>query len=140
MKELTAKQELFLEYLFNDPECGSSTHLAAQKAGYDTKDHWKIIQALSEEIVKRAQSKLAISAPKAVTRLVDMMDEDKSTPGAEIRIKAVEGVLDRLGIAKKQQVEISSDAEKSPIFFIPAKAATPVEVTKEEDNGSTTPF
>jgi hypothetical protein len=50
-----------------------------------------------------------------------MMDEDKSIPGAEIRIKAVEGVLDRIGIAKKQQMELTSAEDSSPIFFIPAK-------------------
>jgi hypothetical protein len=49
------------------------------------------------------------------------MDEDKSIPGADIRLKAVEGVLDRVGINKKQSIELSGDKEQ-PIFFIPAKA------------------
>lgn len=121
MKELTAKQELFLEYLFNDPECSLNTYLAAQKAGYNKVDHAKLVRSLKDEILERSVEQLALNAPKAVSRLIDAMDEDKSIPGAEIRLKAVEGVLDRIGIAKKQQMEVTSSEETSPIFFIPAK-------------------
>lgn len=133
MRELTAKQELFLEYLFNDPDCGSSTLLAANKAGYDTKDHSKLVRNLRDEIIKEANAKLAMSAPKAISKLVDMMDEDKSIPGSEIRIKAVESVLDRIGIAKKQQMEVSSSDAVSPIFFIPAKVSSEAITETKED-------
>lgn len=132
MKELTAKQELFLEYLFNDPECEFNTMLACKRAGYESVEHSRVVRTLSEEIVKRSTEKLALTAPKAVSRLINAMDEDKSIPGAELRLKAVEGVLDRIGIAKKQQVEVSSSEELSPIFFIPAKVPSSLEKKEEE--------
>ena len=131
MKELTAKQELFLEYLFNDPECGFNTFIACQKAGYNKVDHAQTVRALKDEILQRSTEQLAINAPKAVSKLINAMDEDKSIPGAELRLKAVEGVLDRIGIAKKQQMEVSTSEETSPIFFIPAKVA-PVEEVAED--------
>lgn len=131
MKELTAKQELFLEYLFNDPDCGFNTFTASQKAGYAKVDHAKLVRSLKDEILERSTEQLALTAPKAVSRLINAMDEDKSVPGAELRLKAVEGVLDRIGIAKKQQMELTSSEETSPIFFIPAKIQQ-VEVKDEE--------
>jgi hypothetical protein len=101
--------------------------LAAQKAGYTTGEHSKVVRALKDEILERSTEQLALNAPKAVSRLINSMDEDKSVPGAEIRLKAVEGVLDRVGIAKKQQMEVTSSEETSPIFFIPAKIATTID-------------
>lgn len=130
-RDLTPKQELFLEYLFNDPECQDSTRLASEKAGYGQQEHWKLVRKLKDEILERSNHRLAVSAPRAISKLVNMMDEDKSTPGAEIRLKAVEGVLDRLGISRKQQMEVSTSEETSPIFFIPAKVTSP-EVPVEE--------
>lgn len=126
-RELTAKQELFLEYLFNDPECNFNSLEACLKAGYVKQEHAKLVRNLKDEILERSTEQLALTAPKAVSRLVNAMDEDKSTPGAEIRLKAVEGVLDRIGISKKQQMEVSSSAEVSPIFFIPAKVPSSTE-------------
>lgn len=119
-KELNAKQELFLEYLFNDAECMGNTVRAAEKAGYENSYHAALVRSLADEIITRSNQYLALNAPKAVRKLVDAMDEDKSIPGAELRLKAVEAVLDRIGISKKQQVELSSN-DSTPIFFIPAK-------------------
>lgn len=130
-KELTAQQELFLEYLFNDPECDGNTMAAAVKAGYEKTYHYTLVRNLTEEIVSRAQQKLALTAPKAVSRLIRAMDEDKSIPGADIRLKAVESVLDRVGVAKKQQIEMSGN-EESPIFFIPAKSELVIGEDEEE--------
>lgn len=120
-KELNTQQELFLEYLFHDDECMGNTRKAAEKAGYEYNYCNVLVKNLSEEIVSRSQQYLASNAPKAVRKLVDAMDEDKSIPGADIRLKAVEGLLDRVGLSKKQQVELSGNKEQ-PIFFIPAKS------------------
>lgn len=129
-KELTAQNELFLDYLFHDEECLGSTLRACDKAGYARSYHPVLVRELSEEILTRAQQYLASNAPKAVRKLVDAMDEDKSVPGADIRLKAVEGVLDRVGLNRKQQVELSGN-EDQPIFFIPAKA--PLVMPTEEE-------
>lgn len=130
MKELTAKQELFLEYLFNDPECFQNTLSAAKKAGYETVSHSTLVRALKDEIISRSADQLALQAPKAVSKLIDSMDEDGSVPRGDIRLKAIESVLDRIGIAKKQQVEVTSN-DSTPIFFIPAKSAAVVQTEEQ---------
>ncbi len=64
-----------------------------------------------------------MKAPKAVSRLVETLDEDGSIPKAETRLKAAQDVLDRVGIAKKQQVEIDT-GNSSPLFFISSKESS----------------
>jgi hypothetical protein len=119
-RDLTSQQELFLEYLFNDPECGDDTMKACEKAGYGRHAHAKLVRSLRDEIIKRAEEELARNAPKAVKGLLSAMNEDGSVPRGDVRLKAVESILDRIGLAKKQQMEVSS-SDATPIFFIPSK-------------------
>lgn len=121
-KELSinAQNELFLEYLFNDPDCMRSTMKACIAAGYDHTYHQVLVSRLRDEILERTNHELAMAAPKAVGKLVDAMDEDGSIPKADIRLKAVESVLDRIGLAKKQQVEVTS-ISAIPLFILPEK-------------------
>lgn len=132
MSDLNAQQELFLEYLFNDPECQNDTQLACTAAGYSLDYHATLVRNLQDEILRRANNELARKTPKAVSKLIQMMDEDGSIPKADIRLKAVESLLDRVGLAKKQEMSISMDTE-TPLFFIPAKV-DPVSIDTEEDN------
>jgi hypothetical protein len=119
-KELTPQQDLFLEYLFNDPECMRDTKKACVAAGYDLSYHHVLVKRLQDEIMERANQELALAAPQAVSKLLDAMDEDGSIPKAEVRLKAVESVLDRIGLAKKQQVEVTSESA-IPLFILPEK-------------------
>ena len=131
-EDLTAQQELFLEYLFNDFDCARDTKKAAAAAGYSREYHWTLVRQMKDEILKRTNEELAISAPKAVTRLVQAMDEDGNTPKADLRLKAVESILDRIGLAKKQEMNISVDNE-SPLFIIPEKKEVVIETTNNTD-------
>ena len=117
----SAQRELFLEYLFNDPECQNNSLLAARKAGYSDKSHSSLVRDAKTQILVHAEEQLAKAAPKAVTKLIGMMDEDGSIPKAETRLKAIESVLDRIGVARKQEIEIKTDKDSMPIFMIPAK-------------------
>ncbi len=120
MSDLAPKKELFLEYLFNDAECMGNTKLAADAAGYGATDHSRLVRQLKDEILKRTQEKLVLQAPKAAGKLIDMMEEDGSTPKADIRLKVVESLLDRVGVSKKQEMVISGN-DTTPIFMISAK-------------------
>lgn len=120
MSDTNAQQELFLEYLFNDPECQNDTLLACKAAGYSPDYHSTLVKNLQDEILRRANNELARRTPKAVSKLIQMMDEDGSVPKADIRLKAVESLLDRVGLAKKQEMSVSMESE-TPLFFIPAK-------------------
>jgi hypothetical protein len=125
-KELTAQQELFLEYLFNDPECARDTKSACVAAGYELTYHGRLVKSLQDEIMERTNVELAMSAPKASGKLVSMMDEDGTIPKAETRLKAIESVLDRVGLAKKQQLDITSESA-IPLFILPEKKAVILE-------------
>ncbi len=127
MSDLSPREELFIEYLFNDAECMGNTKLAAQAAGYGMTDHSRLVRKMKDEILKRTQEQLILSAPTAAGKLVDMMDEDGSTPKAAERLKAIESVLDRIGVSKKQEM-IMGTIENTPLFFIPAKQ----EVNKDD--------
>lgn len=124
---LTPQQELFLEYLFNDPECQKDTRKAAAAAGYDPTYHSTLVSNLSDEILIRSNQELAMASPKAVGKLIEAMDEDGSTPKADIRLKAIDSVLDRSGIAKKQQMEFTNESSM-PLFILPEKK--PVQLDK----------
>lgn len=118
---MNAQQELFLDYLFNDPECGRCTKKACVKAGYESSYHATLVRSLKDEILKRSSDEMVTAIPKAVERVVRGMDEDGSTPKGELRLKAAESLLDRAGLAKKQEMDVKVDSS-SPIFFLPAKA------------------
>ena len=132
MSDLSPKKELFLEYLFNDAECMGNTKLAADAAGYGATDHSRLVRQVKDEILKRTQEILILRAPKAAGQLIDMMDEDGSIPKADIRLKAVESLLDRVGVSKKQEMVISG-SDTTPIFMISAKQETKEDDTEESN-------
>ena len=123
---LTAQHELFLDYLFNDPDCNRSTIDACEAAGYARDYHRTLITRLQDEIIARTNTELAMAAPLAVSKLVGAMDEDGKTPKADLRFKAVESVMDRIGLAKKQQVEVTSESA-IPLFILPEKKEVIIE-------------
>ncbi len=118
--KLNPKQELFLEYLFNDASCSNDTLAAAKKAGYASVEHAPLVRSLKDEIISRTQEYIAFKAPKAAVTLVNGLDEDGTTPKGDLRLKAAEAVLDRIGISKRQEMDINV-AATSPLFFIPGK-------------------
>jgi hypothetical protein len=126
IQTFTAQQELFLEYLFNDSECLRDTKKACVAAGYDIAYHSYLVSKLQDEILDRANKELAMAAPNAVGKLISAMDEDGSTPKAAERLRAVESVLDRIGMAKKQQIEVTSESAV-PLFILPEKKEVVIE-------------
>jgi hypothetical protein len=61
--------------------------------------------------------------------MVDMLDEDGTTPHANIRLEAAKQILDRIGIAKKDQLDINMKALHG-IFILPAKDKLDEDKTK----------
>lgn len=122
---LNSQQELFLDYLFNDPECLRDTKKACVKAGYEMSYHASLVRSLKDEILKRSSDEMAMAIPKAVNRVITSMDDDGSTPKGDLRLKAAESLLDRSGLAKKQEMDVKVDSS-SPVFFIPSKSGQPI--------------
>lgn len=117
-KELTEMQEKFLDALFG--EARGNAKLAGEIAGYSEHSYPKVLQNLKSQIVERAENYLAVHSAKAATKMVDMLDEDGTTPHASIRMEAAKQILDRIGIVKKDQLDVNMKS-LSGIFVLPAK-------------------
>jgi hypothetical protein len=118
-KKLTDKQAAFLEALLG--EARGNIRAAMDIAGYSkTTATTEVVGPLREEITERAGMMLAINAPKAAFGIIDVLD-DPSALGARNAISAAREVLDRTGLVKKEQVEVSGNA--GGIFILPPKTA-----------------
>jgi len=129
-KNLTDTQEKFLDALFGEAQ--GNPKRAGELAGYSEHSYPKVLRNLKDEIVKRAENYLAIHSAKAATKMVNMLEEDGTTPHASIRMEAAKQILDRIGLVKKDQVDINMNL-KHGIFILPGKdpveesIVTPVE-------------
>ena len=118
-KTLTPKQEDFLEALLG--EARGNIRAAMDMAGYSKRTKTsEVVGPLKEEITERAGLMLAINAPKAAFGIIDVLD-DPSALGARNAISAAREVLDRTGLVKKEQVEVSGNS--AGIFILPPKTA-----------------
>jgi len=120
-KELTEMQEKFLDALFG--EAKGNPKIAGEIAGYSEQSYPKVVRNLKSEITARAENYLAVHSAKAAAKMVDMLDEDGTTPHANIRMEAAKQILDRIGIVKKDQLDINMKAMHG-IFILPAKDGT----------------
>ena len=117
-RSLTDSQEKFLDALFG--EARGNPKKAGELAGYSEHSYPKVVRNLKQEIISRAENYLATHSAKAASKMVDMLDEDGTTPHANIRMEAAKQILDRIGIVKKDQLDINMKALHG-IFILPAK-------------------
>ena len=118
VKELTDQQKSFLTALFGNAK--GNPKKAGEIAGYSEHSYPKVIRALKDEIIQRAEEVMASYSPKATMGLVNALDEDGSTPNASIRVEAAKQILDRVGLTKKEKVDINVRSV-SGIFILPPK-------------------
>ena len=96
---------------------------AARLAGYSENSYSKVIRNLKKEITELAETHLSTHSAQAANRLIALLDEDGTTPQASIRLAAANSILDRVGIVKKDQLDINMKALHG-IFILPAKDGT----------------
>ena len=120
-KNLTDMQEKFLEVLFTEAQ--GNPREAARIAGYSEHSYPKVIRNLKKEITELAENHLSTHSAKAVNRLITLLDEDGTTPQASIRLAAANSILDRVGITKKDQLDINMKSLHG-IFILPPKDDT----------------
>ena len=120
-RNLTDMQEKFLDVLFT--EARGNPQEAARIAGYSEHSYPKVVRNLKKEITELAETHLSTHSAKAVNRLITLLDEDGTTPQASIRLAAANSILDRVGIVKKDQIDINMKALHG-IFILPAKDGT----------------
>ena len=130
-RNLTDTQEKFLDALFGEAQ--GNPKKAGELAGYSEHSYPKVLRNLKQEIVSRAENYLAVHSAKAATKMVNMLDEDGTTPHANIRLEAAKQILDRIGVVKKDSLDVNMKVAHG-IFILPAKE-TPKEsiVTPNED-------
>ena len=117
-RNLTDMQEKFLNVLFGEAQ--GNPREAARIAGYSEHSYPKVIRNLRKEITELAENHLSTHSAKAATRLTTLLDEDGTTPHASIRLAAANSVLDRVGIVKKDQLDINMKSVHG-IFILPSK-------------------
>jgi|TARA_R110000737_G_scaffold180989_2_gene204717 hypothetical protein len=118
--ELTEKQKTFLSVLFGEAQGDPRT--AAEIAGYAPTSYPKVVQGLKNQIIERAETVLAAHSPKAALSIANAIDDDGSMPGASIRMEAAKQILDRVGIIKREKIDIDAKIAHG-IFILPAKEA-----------------
>ena len=120
-RNLTDMQEKFLDVLFGEAQ--GNPREAARIAGYSEHSYPKVIRNLKKEITELAETHLSTHSAKAANRLITLLDEDGTTPQASIRLAAANSILDRVGIVKKDQLDVNMKALHG-IFILPAKDGT----------------
>ncbi len=133
-RNLTEKQKLFLD---NIVATEGDFKKAAELAGYSG-NHYQVLKSLKEEVVDLASDVLARSAPKAAFKLVEMIDSNKPIPQASQKLNAAQTILDRVGVAKTDRVQVDHNVQGG-IFILPEKQTVVIEdadfsnITEEED-------
>ena len=117
-RELTDQPVKFLDSLFG--EANGNPKQAGEIAGYSPSSYPKVVKSLKDEILERAEYSLAFNSAKAVKGLVNALDDDGSTPGANIRMEAAKQILDRVGLVKREKVDINAKVAHG-IFILPPK-------------------
>ena len=128
-KELTTKQQDFLDNLI---ACNGNARQAAEVAGYAPGSYTSVVKALKSEILDLAEGVLAVNAPKAAIKLIQVMDSDEPIPQANMRLQAEQTLLDRVGIGKKERLDVKVETP-SGLFILPAKAPTIIEDAEYEE-------
>jgi len=96
---LTPQQTQFLELLF---ENGGNATAAAIDAGYSRGSVQWLKSTLAEEIIERTKNILSVNALKAANRIVSTIDNPAPERGDELRLRAAESLLNRVGVAKQE--------------------------------------
>ena len=117
-RQLTPQQNDFLELLF---ENGGQVTAAAVDAGYSRGSAAWLKASLADEIIERTKTILATNAMKAANRVISTIDNPAPERGDELRLKAAESLLNRVGVAKQEQINHNVTAIHGVVLLPPKK-------------------
>lgn len=116
-KEYTEKQLAFLDAMAGDAK--GNIRVAMDMAGYSKTTHTReVISPLQDELIALANTVLATNSVKAALGLTGVLD-DPTALGAKNAVAAATQVLDRVGVVKKEKVEVTTD--QGGLFILPPK-------------------
>ena len=120
-RNLTDKQQSFLNHLV---ETNGDFKKSAELAGYSG-NHYQVLKSLREEVVDLASDVLAREAPQAAFKIIEVLKSDKPIPQANNKLQAAQTILDRVGLAKSDRVQVDHNVPGG-IFILPEKESLPV--------------
>ena len=129
-KELTTKQQAFLDNII---PCGGNLRQAAEIAGYAPGSYTTIAKDLRKEIIELAENVMAFNAPQAAVKVVEMITSDAPVPQANVRLQAAQTLLDRVGLGKKDKLEVEVQNVQG-LFILPAKEMNVIDGEYEDAN------
>jgi maleate cis-trans isomerase len=116
-KNLTEKQQAFLDALFNEAE--GNPVKALKIAGYAPGVSTSVVMTpLKQEIADRTRDFIANNGPQAVWSMMQVM-RSPTDLGNKEKMAAAKDFLDRAGFVKTEKVEVKSE---NPLFILPPKA------------------
>jgi hypothetical protein len=105
-RELNAKQQMFLDVLFE--EANGDMVTAKKLAGYaEGTSTSAIVKGLKEEILEATQLFMARNAPKAAMAMVGGL-HDPTELGIRDKMSAAKELLDRTGLIKTEKVQVEA--------------------------------
>ena len=117
-RNLTEKQQKFLDALSGEAQ--GDIKAALTVAGYEDTSYYAVVKSLRQEIIDTANTILAHSAPKAAKKLVDVLESDEPIPQVNAKLQAAQTLLDRVGVAKKESINVNHN-HCGGIFNLPDK-------------------
>ena len=117
-RKLTEQQQTFLSTLATSAK--GDINKALNIAAYKETSYYNVINSLKEEIVDVATKILAKSAPQASQKLVEILNSDDPIPQVNAKLQAAQTLLDRVGVAKRDKLDVTHTAT-SGIFLLPEK-------------------
>ena len=117
-RKLTEQQQTFLSVLATSAK--GDINKALNIAGYKETSYYNVINSLKDEIVDVATKILAKSAPQASQKLVEILNSDDPIPQVNAKLQAAQPLLDRVGVAKRDKLDVTHTAT-SGIFLLPEK-------------------
>ena len=128
-KELTEMQELFVDELMSN---GGDVNRAMTLAGYKRSSKQWLVRSVKDEIVHRTEHLLALNSARAAQRIISTIDDDGTEPRSEIRLKAAESVLNRVGLGKKDTVQHTVTAIHGVVLLPSKKKPQEVVINHQE--------
>jgi hypothetical protein len=116
-RQLTAKQQVFLNVLFDEAEGNMIT--AKKIAGYsDTTTTTEVVKGLKDEILEATQMYMARNAPRAAMAMTGAL-VDPTELGIRDKMVAAKEVLDRVGLVKTEKMQVEASGG---VMLMPPKA------------------
>jgi exoribonuclease II len=99
---------------------GNSITEAALEVGYAHKYGYELIRKYKEYFLDLIEHKLVLHGAQAVNTLIKSLSSEGKNPNEKINLDTAKDILDRVGVVKKDRLNISIDGG-SGVVLLPSK-------------------